>query len=158
VRRSRLTAFAAVAVLAAAGAVGCGGGGDDNDNANKSSSLSKKEYADALNTICKRANHDIAALKLTSSIENFRDHGDQILVITRRTINRFNAVEPAPEVKDAGKRFQQANQNLLRDIEQAVQAAKAGDQSKFLDASRKAQEDGQKSTAAANEIGADDCA
>jgi len=133
---------------------GCGGGGDDESD---SSSTSKKDYADTLNTICNRANQEIAAMDITGSIRNFKDRGDQIITITKRTINDFNDVDPPGEVRDAGTRFQKANQNLLRDIELAVQAAKAGDESKFNDAQQQAQQHGEQSNTAAREIGANDC-
>jgi hypothetical protein len=156
-RGRNLRALAAIAVVVSATAAGCGGGGGDNDGGN-SSSMSKQEYADTLDTICNRANREIQELRITGSIRNFKDRGDEIVTITRRAINKFNAVDPPNEIRDAGKRFQKANQNLLGDIEQAVQAAKAGDESKFNDARQNAQQHGEQSNAAAREIGADDCA
>jgi len=155
--RRNLRALGAVAVAVGATAAGCGGGGGDNDDGN-SSAMSKKDYADALNTICNRANREIQNLHITGSIRNFKERGDQIITITRRTINEFNGVDPPGEVRDAGTRFQKANQGLLRDIQLAVQAAKAGDQSKFNDAQQKAQQHGEQSSTAAQEIGAKDCA
>lgn len=147
---------AATVLLAAAGlATGCGGGAGDKNK--KAYSVTKKEYAETLNGICDTANREIGALGITNSIKSFNDRGDQALDITQTTVNKFESVTPPNELKDVAKRFNDANQKVLHDLQVAVQAAKAGNAQKFAEARQRVQQDGKESNKAAEEIGATHC-
>ena len=140
---------AGVAALAALTAAGCGGGGGKT--------LTKQEYQAGLNKICDRANRSLGALQITNSMRSFKDHGPQVLDIVQNTVAKFKALKPPKELKDAANRFNDANDNTLRDIEDAVKAAQAGDQTKFNQAGQRAQNDGRESNAAARAVGATHC-
>ena len=143
---------ALLAVLLVALAAGCGGGG------NKSPQMTEQDYIAALNKLCTSGNRQVAALKLSTSIETWKQNGQRAAEIARETVNGFVALTPPDSLRKAAEEHNKASRELVKAVQDAADAAKSGDAAKFGDALSRQQNFGLKANAAASEIGANACA
>ena len=132
-------------------AAGCGGG-------EKSPQLTEKQYVAALNKLCTNGNRQVAALKLTTSIDTWKKNGRRAATIAKHTVNGFEALVPPDSLRNAADEHNEASEGLVKAVEDAADAAKSGDTTKFDDALSRQQNFGLKANAAADEIGASACA
>jgi cell division GTPase FtsZ len=144
--RKLLPAFLVVALVA-----GCGGG-------KKTPQMTKEEYVAALNKLCTSGNRQVAALKLSTSIETWKQNGQRAAKIARQTVTGFEALTPPDSLRKAAEEHNQASRELVKAVQDAADAAKSGDTAKFDDALSRQQNFGLQANAAATEIGANACA
>jgi hypothetical protein len=140
-----------LALILVALAAGCGGG-------NEAPQLTEKQYVAALNKLCATGNGQVAALKLTTSIETWRRNGARAAKIARETVNGFEALAPPDSLREAADEHNEASEGLVQAVADAADAAKSGDTTKFDDALSRQQNFGLQANAAADEIGANACA
>jgi hypothetical protein len=153
VRKVGLLVAGAVFVICLAG---CGGGG--GGSAKTTTGLTKTQYASALDEICKTANQQVAALRLTTAIGTWKKKGKAAAGYVRSAIRDFRSLTPPAPLKGPAKTFNDANDRIAADVLAAARAAKAGNQTKFHAALAQQRSDGQVSNAAAAQIGAASCA
>jgi hypothetical protein len=146
----------ASALLVSVGLVGCGGGGGGGGKT--TTGVTKAEYASALDEICKTANHDVAALRLTTAIGTWKKRGNLAVKYVQSAVRDFRSLTPPDALKGVVKTFNDANDRIASDIKAAAKAAKAGNQTNFHAALGQQRSDGQVSNAAAAQIGATACA
>jgi hypothetical protein len=150
--RRALLAILLIAIVAiAAIAAGCGGG------SKKSPQLSREEYVADLNKLCANANQRVAALKLTTSIATWKRRGQRAASIARETVTLFKALTPPDELKKPAEEYNAATEETVTAVQNAADAAKAGDVKKFDTAISQQANSIQKSNVAAAEIGATEC-
>lgn len=145
----------ASALFVSVGLVGCGGGGGGSKT---TTGVTKAQFASALDEICKTANNEVAALKLTTAMGTWKKRGDLAVKYVKNAVRDFKSLAPPDAIKGIVKSFNDANDRIAADIEAAVKAAKAGKQTKFHAALAQQRSDGQVSNAAAAQIGATSCA
>ena len=139
-----------VAVVVAL-AAGCGGGGK------KTPQLTRAQYVAALNKLCTSANRQVAALKLTTSIQSWKQSGARGAKIVEQTVKGFEALTPPDELQKAAEEYTSASDEIAKAVRDAAAAAKTGDTQKFDDALSRQQNFSLKANAAASEIGATAC-
>jgi hypothetical protein len=142
---------AVLLALAATSLSACGGSGK------KAYSLTKAQYTAALDKICLVAADQLRELHLDNALDTYKARGDDIVAIIDRATGKFEALTPPDSVKDAAKRFNEANERLLADTKDAASAAKAGDRTKFEQGLAKADADNRAGRGPATEIGATGC-
>jgi hypothetical protein len=142
---------ALLALLLVALAAGCGG-------SNKTSQLTEKPYVAALDKLCTSGNRKVAALGLTTSIQTWKQHGQEAAEVAKQTVNGFEALTPPDSLRASAEEHNKASEEIVKAVQDAADAAKSGDTGKFDDALSRQQNFGLKANAAATEIGADACA
>ena len=142
-------ALAAVVLLALV--PGCGGGGK------KTPQVTKAQYAAALSKLCTSANGQVAALRLTTDIKTWKQNGQKAARIADQTVKGFDALTPPATLQGAAQKYNKASEEVAVAVQDAADAAKNGDTSKFDDAISRQQNSGTKARAAASEIGATGC-
>ena len=140
-----------LAFLLVALAAGCGGG-------EKSPQLTETQYVAALNKLCTSGNRQVAALKLTTSIDTWKQNGQRAAKLARQTVKGFEELTPPDSLREAADEHNEASEGLVKAVEDAADAAKSGDTTKFDDALSRQQNFGLQANAAADEIGASACA
>ena len=139
------------AVLLVALVAGCGGGGQKK-------TLTPAQYVSALDTLCLSANKQVATLKLTTSIETWKKNGEHAAKIVKQTVKGFGALTRPDSLRAAAARYDSASEQIATAVQDAADAAQNGDTKKFDEALSRQANFGQKSNAAAAEIGAKACA
>jgi hypothetical protein len=123
----------------------------------KTPKMTRDEYVAALNKLCSSANQRVAALKLTTSMGTWKRHGQKAASIATETVTLFKALTPPDELKKTAEEYNAATDETVRAVQNAVDAAKAGDVKKFDAAISQQANSISKSNAAAAEIGASEC-
>jgi hypothetical protein len=142
----------AAAMVLLALVAGCGSGGK------KTPELTKAQYAAALSKLCSNANRQVAALRLTADIKTWKQNGQKAAKIAARTVKGFEELTPPKTLADASEKYNKATDELAAAVQDAADAAKGGDITKFDDAISRQQNAGTMARGAASEIGAKACA
>jgi hypothetical protein len=142
---------AVLAALTLALVAGCGGGGK------KTAELTRAQYISSLNKLCTSANRQVAALKLTTSMQSWKQSGARGAKVVAQTVKSFEALTPPDELKKAAEEYTSASEQIGKAVQDAAEAAKAGNTKKFDDALSRQQNFSLKANAAASEIGASAC-
>jgi hypothetical protein len=150
----RLLVLSVAGLMVFAGCGGNGGGG----RGKKEQSLTRAQYAAALDKLCIGANQEVAALKLTQSPKTWKKNGERAAKIAADTVVRFKALEPPVGVRDLARRFNDANDRIVAAVKDAADAAKAGDKQEFAAALQRNFAASRVSKTAASQIGAVRCA
>jgi hypothetical protein len=143
---------AVLGVVVVALLAGCGGGGK------KTTQLTKAEYAAALSKLCTSANRQVAALRLTTSMQTWKQNGQKAAKIAGQTVKGFEALTPPDSLVDEAAKYNKASEDIVAAVQDAADAAKDGDSTKFDDAISRQQNAGTQARTAATEIGAKGCA
>jgi hypothetical protein len=142
---------AVLGVVVVALAAGCGGGGK------KTSQMTKAEYAAALSNLCASANQQVAALRLTTSMQTWKKNGQKAVKIVGETVKGFEALTPPDSLVEEAAKYTKASEDISAAVQDAAAAAKDGDAKKFDDAITRQQNAGTQARTAATEIGASGC-
>jgi hypothetical protein len=120
--------------------------------------MSQQQYAAALSQLCSSANRQVAALKLTTSMQTWKKNGQRAAKIADQTVRSFEALTPPDNLRTAAEKYNQATEQIARAVHDAADAAKKGDTKKYDYALSRQQNYGSRARAAASDIGANGCA
>ncbi|MBA3717561.1 MAG: hypothetical protein H0W87_04955 [Actinobacteria bacterium] len=148
--RKVLPAILVIALVAVAAA--CGG------SEKKTQKLSRGDYVASMNRLCASANDQVAALRLTTAIGTWKRNGQKAAQIAKATVVGFKFYTPPDELRSLASEYISASEEIAAAVQDAADAAKAGNVTKFDDAISRQQNAGQKGNALAGRIGAKSCA
>jgi hypothetical protein len=129
---------------------GCGG-------SKEAPQMSRQQYVAALDKLCSSANQQVAALKLTTSMQTWKQNGQKAARIADQTVKGFKALTPPDELSDAAKSYVSASEGIVTAVTDAANAAKKGDTAKYDDALSRQQNYSLAAREAAGKIGAKAC-
>lgn len=153
-RRGVLAVLVLVVVVAAAG---CGGGSGGDHKKKKTPTMSRAQYVAVLNQLCSSGNSQAAALKLTTSLETWKQNGQKAVRIVKQTIKAFEELTPPAQLKRVAEQYVKANKDLEAAVQDAADAARAGNVKQFDRAISQQQGAISLAQSAASRIGAEQC-
>src|SRR5439155_7918355 len=112
---------------AALAAVACGGGSKPAQT-----HLTGAEFAKRANAICAAYSAEVSALGQPANLSQFANQIDRLLPLARRSVARFDALVPPPELVRGKDLYVRQGRRLIRRLEAMRQAARAGDARRVL--------------------------
>jgi hypothetical protein len=135
-------------VVASAGLGACGG--DDG--------LSRAEYLEQGNALCRQANADLAKIPAPSDVAGLKDYVAKAKGVTTRAVDAFSALEPPEELREQHDAHVADGRQVIAMADELGEAAGSGDEAAFERLTAEGDRMDERSDARAERMGLGDCA